>query len=179
MSNLENPSVQRVCRALTQADSPAEVIELSETARSAQDAADSIGTELGSIVKSLVFAVDGKPVMALVAGDRQCNTEALATALGFEGKAKRADPDLVREATGFAIGGVPPVAHETKLPIVIDASLARFETVYAAAGHPYCVFATSVAELQRPTGAKLSEYIGTARPVDTLPQKPNSTIPAR
>ena len=85
----------------------------------------------------------------------------------------------MREATGFAIGGVPPVAHETKLPIVIDASLARFETVYAAAGHPYCVFATSVAELQRLTGAKLGEYIGTARPVDTLPQKPNSTIPAR
>ena len=68
MSNLENPSVQRVCSALTQAGSPSEVIELSETARSAQDAAVSIGTELGSIVKSLVFAVAGKPVMALVAG---------------------------------------------------------------------------------------------------------------
>ena len=72
-----------------------------------------------------------------------------AVALGLDGKVKRADADLVREATGFVIGGVPPVAHETKLPIVIDASLARFETVNATAGHPYCVFATSVAELAR------------------------------
>ena len=152
----------RVRAWLADASSPAEVIELNETARSAQDAADSIDTELGSIVKSLVFAVAGKPVMALVAGDRQCDTKALAVALGLDGKVKRADADLVREATGFAIGGVPPVAHETKLPIVIDASLARFETVYAAAGHPYCVFATSVAELARITGAEIKEGIGTA-----------------
>ena len=162
MSDLDHPSVMRVRAWLADASSPAEVIELNETARSAQDAADSIDTELGSIVKSLVFAVAGKPVMALVAGDRQCNTKALAVALGLDGKVKRADADLVREATGFAIGGVPPVAHETKLPIVIDASLARFETVYAAAGHPYCVFATSVAELARITGAEIKEGIGTA-----------------
>ena len=162
MSNLDHPSVMRVRAWLSDASSPAEVIELNETARSAQDAADSIDTELGSIVKSLVFAVAGKPVMALVAGDRQCDTKALAVALGLDGKVKRADAELVREATGFAIGGVPPVAHETKLPIVIDASLARFETVYAAAGHPYCVFATSVAELARITGAEIKEGIGTA-----------------
>ena len=162
MSNLDHPSVMRVRAWLSDASSPAEVIELNETARSAQNAADSIDTELGSIVKSLVFAVAGKPVMALVAGDRQCDTKALAVALGLDGKVKRADADLVREATGFAIGGVPPVAHETKLPIVIDASLARFETVYAAAGHPYCVFATSVAELARITGAEIKEGIGTA-----------------
>ena len=162
MSNLDHPSVMRVRAWLAAASSPAEVIELNETARSAQDAADSIDTELGSIVKSLVFAVAGKPVMALVAGDRQCDTKARAVALGLDGKVKRADAELVREATGFAIGGVPPVAHETKLPIVIDASLARFETVYAAAGHPYCVFATSVAELARITGAEIKEGIGTA-----------------
>ncbi len=74
----------------------------------------------------------------------------------------KADAALIRAQTGFAIGGVPPVAHETKLPIVIDASLARFETVYAAAGHPYCVFATSVAELARITGAEIKEGIGKA-----------------
>ena len=152
----------RVRAWLAAAGSAASVIELSETARSAQDAADSIGTELGSIVKSLVFDVAGKPVMALVAGDRQCDTQALAAVLGLDGKAKRADADLVREATGFAIGGVPPVAHERKLPIAIDASLGRFETVYAAAGHPYCVFATSLAELARLTGAAVTEEIGKA-----------------
>ena len=162
MSNLEHPSVKRVRAALAEAGSDASVIELAETARSAQDAADSIGTELGSIVKSLVFAVAGKPVMALVAGDRQCDTKALPAVLGLEGKAKRADADLVRDATGFAIGGVAPVAHDQKLPIVIDASLARFETIYAAAGHPYCVFATSMAELARLTGGALSEDIGKA-----------------
>ncbi len=162
MSNLEHPSVKRVRAALAAAGSDATVIELAETARSAQDAADSIGTELGSIVKSLVFAVAGKPVMALVAGDRQCDTKALPAALGLEGKAKRADADLVRGATGFAIGGVAPVAHDQKLPIAIDASLARFETVYAAAGHPYCVFATTVDELARLTGGTPSDDIGKA-----------------
>lgn len=162
MSNLEHPSVKRVRARLAEAGSDAEVMALNDTARSAQDAADSIGTELGSIVKSLVFAVAGKPVMALVAGDRRCDTKALAAALGLDGKVKRADADLVREATGFAIGGVAPVAHERDLPIAIDASLGRFETVYAAAGHPYCVFATSLAELARLTGGEVSEDIGKA-----------------
>ena len=159
MSNLENPSVKRVRAALDELGAVAEVIELAETARSAQDAADSIGTELGSIVKSLVFAVAGQPVMALVAGDRQCDTKALPAGLGLEGKCKRADADLVREATGFAIGGVAPVAHERQLPIAIDASLGRFATVYAAAGHPYCVFATSLEELARLTGGEVTADI--------------------
>ena len=152
MSNLDHPAVQRVCGALQDAGSEAQVIELAETARSAADAAASIGTELGSIVKSLVFAIDGKPVMALVAGDRQCNTKALPVAFGLEGKAKRPDADVVREATGFAIGGVAPVGHTTPVPVIIDESLERFPTVYAAAGHPYCVFATTVAELARVSG---------------------------
>jgi len=162
MSNLENPSVIRVRARLAELGAASEVIELSDTARSAQDAADSIGTELGSIVKSLVFAVAGQPVMALLAGDRQCDTKALPAELRLEGKCKRADADLVRDATGFAIGGVAPVAHVLALPIVIDASLARFETVYAAAGHPYCVFATSLAELERLTGGIVTETIAKA-----------------
>jgi len=159
MSNLHHPAVKRVRAWLAEAGSTARVIELAETARSAQDAADSIGAELGSIVKSLVFAIAGQPVMALVAGDRQCDTITLPAALGLTGKAKRADADMVRAATGFAIGGVAPVAHARSLPMVIDASLARFETVYAAAGHPYCVFATSLAELARLTGGAVREEI--------------------
>jgi prolyl-tRNA editing enzyme YbaK/EbsC (Cys-tRNA(Pro) deacylase) len=161
MSNLDNPSVKRVSATLADLGAAAEVIELAETARSAQDAADSIGTELGSIVKSLVFAVDGRPVMALVAGDRQCDTSALPAILGLAGKCKRADADLVREATGFAIGGVAPVGHARPLPIAIDASLGRFETVYAAAGHPYCVFATNLDELARLTGGTVAADIAT------------------
>ncbi len=133
---------------------------LADTARTAQDAADSVGVELGAIVKSLVFAVDGRAVMALVAGDRRCDTAALARALGLDGKVGRADADMVRDATGFTIGGVPPIAHTTPLATAIDASLGRFATVYAAAGHPHCVFGTSPDELARLTGAPVVEDIG-------------------
>ena len=159
---IAHPAVRRVQAALADAGSEARVIALSSTARSAEDAAASIGTPLGSIVKSLVFTVGGAPVMALVAGDRRCDTKALAGALGREGKVRRADADAVREATGFAIGGVAPVAHETRLPVAIDASLGRFETVYAAAGHPHCVFATTIDELERLTGGTVTGEIAVA-----------------
>lgn len=148
--------------ALRDAGSEAQVVALAETARSAQEAADSIGCELGAIVKSLVFMVGGQPVMALVAGDRRCAEKALPAALGLEGKAKRASADQVREATGFAIGGVSPVGHPSPIPMVIDASLSRFGTIYAAAGHPHCVFRTSPVELQRLTGGVVSDSIGLA-----------------
>ena len=156
---IAHPAVRRVQAALAEAGSQAQVIALAETARSAEDAAASIGTALGSIVKSLVFTVDGTAVMALVAGDRRCDAKALALALGRAGKVRRADADAVRAATGFSIGGVAPLAHETRLPVAIDASLGRFETVYAAAGHPHCVFATSLDELERLTGGTVSAEI--------------------
>ena len=156
---LAHPAVRRVQAALAEAGSAAQVIALSDTARSAEDAADSIGTPLGSIVKSLVFTIGGAPVMALVAGDRRCDTGALAGALGREGRVRRADADAVRAATGFAIGGVAPLAHETPLPVAIDRSLGRFETVYAAAGHPHCVFATTLDELARLTGGTVTAEI--------------------
>ena len=110
-------------------------------------------------MKSLVFTIGGAPVMALVAGDRRCDTGALAGALGREGRVRRADADAVRAATGFAIGGVAPLAHETPLPVAIDQSLGRFETVYAAAGHPHCVFATTIDELARLTGGTVTPEI--------------------
>ncbi len=157
---LERPAVKRVRAALAAAGSAAEIIALADTARSARDAAESVGVELGAIVKSLVFAVDGRAVMALVAGDRRCDTAALARALGLDGTIGRADADMVRDATGFTIGGVPPIAHTTPLATAIDASLGRFATVYAAAGHPHCVFGTSPDELARLTGAPVVEDIG-------------------
>jgi len=132
---------------------------LSETARTAQDAADSVGCELGAIVKSLVFRIGAQAVIALVAGDRRCDTSALGPALGLAGKCKRADADLVRAATGFAIGGVAPLAYPLPLPTAVDASLGRFDKLYAAAGHPYCVFPTNLAELIRLTAGELSQEI--------------------
>jgi prolyl-tRNA editing enzyme YbaK/EbsC (Cys-tRNA(Pro) deacylase) len=159
---IANGSVQRVQQALRAAGSESQVMALSETARTAQDAADSIGCELGAIVKSLVFRIDGAAVLALVAGDRRCDTKTLPGALDMSGKCKRADADLVRAATGFAIGGVAPLGHPRPLATAVDASLGRFDTLYAAAGHPYCVFPTTLEELVRLTDGKLSGQIATA-----------------
>ena len=159
MSALGSDSVRRVQKALADAGSPAQVIELAETARSATDAAASIGVALGSIVKSLVFVVGGHPVMALVSGDRKCREDQLPRVFQVDGKVKRAKAETVRNAPGFAIGGVAPVGLPAGLPVVIDVGLKRFDTVYAAAGHPHCVFATSVDELARLTGGLVSDVV--------------------
>jgi prolyl-tRNA editing enzyme YbaK/EbsC (Cys-tRNA(Pro) deacylase) len=148
---LARESVRRVQAALAAGGSAAQVIALAATARTAADAAASLGVPVGAIVKTLVFAIGGRAVLALVAGDRQCDIARLPNALGVAGAAARADADLVKQATGFSIGGVAPLGHPAPIPTAIDASLGRFETVYAAAGHPHCVFATSLAELERLT----------------------------
>lgn len=159
-SPLDNASVRRCQAALAAAGSAATVVALPETARSAEDAARAIGCELGQIAKSLVFRVGERAVLAIVAGDRRCDMAALPAALGLEGRAGRADADLARQATGYAIGGVAPVGHPAPLPTVLDASLGRFGAVHAAAGHPHCVFATSLDELARLTGGTVSDRIG-------------------
>lgn len=159
-SPLASASVRRVQAALQAAGSPAQPIALAATARSAEDAARSVGCPLGAIVKTLVFRIGGRAALALVAGDRRCDMAALPGALGLEGEAARADADFVRSETGFAIGGVAPLGHPRPLPTAIDASLGRFATLYAAAGHPYCVFATDLSELTRLTAGRLSEALG-------------------
>ncbi|MEZ5934125.1 MAG: YbaK/EbsC family protein [Alphaproteobacteria bacterium] len=156
MSKLQHPAVMRVQAALQEKGSAATVVELDEGVPTAQAAAAALGTELGAIVKSLVFTIDGEAVMALIAGDRRCETKALATALGRTGLVTRPDADRVREATGFAIGGVAPIGHPRPLATVIDDSLGRFEVVYAAAGHPQCVFPTTALELSLLTGGAMA-----------------------
>ncbi|MCB9944439.1 MAG: YbaK/EbsC family protein [Geminicoccaceae bacterium] len=155
MSLLERDTVRRVRDALEAAGSGARVIELDETARTAEDAARACGVEVGAIVKSLVFDHEGQAVMALIAGDRRCDTGALRRTLGLPGKLGRADPDLVKRATGFTIGGVAPVGHPRPLPTAIDGALAGHGRIFAAAGHPHCVFGTDFDELVRLTGAVL------------------------
>jgi prolyl-tRNA editing enzyme YbaK/EbsC (Cys-tRNA(Pro) deacylase) len=155
-------SVLRVRAALERHGLGRRIVELADTARTAEDAARSCGVEVGAIVKSLVFEIAGEPVLALVAGDRRCDLAALPGILGRPGPARRCDADRVREVTGFAIGGVAPVGHLTPLPIAIDASLARFERVFAAAGHPHRVFAASPAELQALTGGTVSALLARA-----------------
>lgn len=162
MTALANRSVQRVAAALAAKGSGRQVVELAATARSAADAAAALGVPVGAIVKSLVFTVGEAPALALVAGDRRCRMQALPGLLGLSGEPMRADAGEVRAATGFAIGGVAPVGHKLALPIVIDTSLARFAKIYAAAGHPHCVFPTSFDELVALTGGVPSESIAEA-----------------
>jgi prolyl-tRNA editing enzyme YbaK/EbsC (Cys-tRNA(Pro) deacylase) len=155
---LENASVKRVREALRLRGAEGErVIALDGAARTAAEAAAALGCGVGAIVKSLVFAFPGEggekqAVMALVAGDRQCNVEMLGRALGLGVTPGRADADLVRRATGFAIGGVAPLGHPEQLPIAIDGSLARFPLLHAAAGHPHAVFPLTYDELLEWTG---------------------------
>ena len=113
--------------------------ELADSTRTAADAAAAVGCEVGQIVKSLVLRCGEEIVMCLCAGDRQVDTKAL----GLE----RADAETVREATGFAIGGVPPLGHDRNLPTLVDSSLRRFETVWCAGGTPNAVFEVSTGRL--------------------------------
>jgi prolyl-tRNA editing enzyme YbaK/EbsC (Cys-tRNA(Pro) deacylase) len=156
VSKLEHPAVMRVQAALREKGSGADIIVLEDGVPTAAAAAAALGTELGAIVKSLVFTIDGEAVMALIAGDRRCDQKTLPQALGRSGLVMRPDADRVRAATGFAIGGVAPLGHPQPLATVIDDSLGRFDTVYAAAGHPHCVFPTTALELSLLTGGAIA-----------------------
>lgn len=154
---LSGASVQRVRQALLDCGAGERIVVLDGAARTAQQAADALGCPVGAIVKSLVFSHHGhngekRAVMALVAGDRQCDVAALGRALGLDVPPGRADAALVRAATGFAIGGVAPLGHAETLPIAIDDSLRRFDLLHAAAGHPHAVFPLSYSELLDWTG---------------------------
>jgi prolyl-tRNA editing enzyme YbaK/EbsC (Cys-tRNA(Pro) deacylase) len=159
VSRLSHPAVARVQAALIEKGSEARVIDLAESVPTAKAAADALGTELGAIVKSLVFTIDGEAVMALISGDRRCDTKALPQAFGRTGLVMRPDADRVREVTGFAIGGVAPLGHPRPLATVIDDGLGRFDTIYAAAGHPFCVFPTTMFELSLLTGGAMARGI--------------------
>ena len=146
-----HPNVERVAAALRSGDAAGEIRELADSTRTADEAATALGVPVGAIVKSLVFTADGDPVMVLASGDHQVDTAAVATALGVD-KVRRADADTVRAATGYPIGGVPPVAHSTALRILVDRHLATYDVLWAAAGTPHAVFSTSFDELVRLTG---------------------------
>ena len=127
--------------------------------KTAADAAAAIGVEVGQIVKSLVFLVDGAPVMALVAGDNQLDESKLSAASGG-GVVSRADADAVRAATGFPIGGVPPLGHD--LPVFVDETLLRWDVVWAAAGTWTDNFPIAPAELVRVSGGNVCDLARTA-----------------
>ena len=150
----------RVQAALKTAGLDTSIVRLQGSARTAQQAADALDTDLGSIVKSLLFLADGEPVLVLVAGDRRADPAKLKRLLGAR-RVIIADAERVRKETGFSIGGVPPIGHRQPLPTWIDTSLSRFETVYAAAGHPHAVFPIAFETLVRITDGHIADVAET------------------
>ena len=148
-------STDRVRLALAERGLACEIIETQQSARTAQEAADAVGSTVGQIVKSLVFLCDGAGVMALVSGANRLDERKLGAVAG--GKISRADADAVREATGFAIGGVAPLGSTRPIRTFFDEDLLAFELVWAAAGTPSTVFASSPDELARATGAIVAD----------------------
>jgi prolyl-tRNA editing enzyme YbaK/EbsC (Cys-tRNA(Pro) deacylase) len=145
-------SARRVQDALAAAGTDARVIALPVAARTSQQAADALGIAVGQIAKSLIFRAvpGGRAVLVIAAGDRRVDEARISALLGEA--IERATPDFVREHSGFAIGGVAPVAHARPMTTFIDASLRRFDVVWAAGGTPHCVFPIAPAELVRVSG---------------------------
>lgn len=146
------PSAQRVQDALAAAGVDSAVVELQVPARTSQQAADALGVAVGQIAKSLVFRAErsGRAVLVIAAGDRRVDEARIAARLGEP--IARASPEFVRQATGFAIGGVAPLAHPSDLVTFVDASLRRFDVVWAAGGTPHCVFPIAPDALARVAG---------------------------
>jgi prolyl-tRNA editing enzyme YbaK/EbsC (Cys-tRNA(Pro) deacylase) len=134
-----HPTAARLAGRLDERGLQVEVVTLSDSARTAELAAAALGVEVGQIVKSLVFLHGEEPTLVLCAGDRRVDAERLGLS--------RAGADLVRSVTGFSIGGVPPLGHDTELPTIVDESLRRFSVVWAAAGTPHDVFGIEVQAL--------------------------------
>lgn len=155
----EQQSVIRVREALARLGARGEVRALDDSARTAKEAADALGIEVGQIANSLVFMADGEPVLVMASGGHRVDTMAVASMLDV-GHVEKATADQVRKATGFAIGGVAPVGHPEPLRTIVDIALSRYDVVWAAGGHPHYVFPTSYDELLRITAGEAAEIGG-------------------
>ena len=151
---LQNPSVQRVSAKLKELGVGGEVHVLSDSARTAQEAADALGILVGQVASSIVFKLDDEsPLLVITSGRHRVDTKIVAEKLGVA-KLHRVDADYVKEKSGFSIGGVSPVGWINPAKILIDEALNDYEVVWAAAGHPHSVYPTTYAELIKCTGAK-------------------------
>ena len=159
-------SARRVRDALVALGLPAEIHRLADSTRTAPEAAAAVGCELGAIVKSLVLrgATTGEPVLALVSGANRADEALVAGAVGEP--VQRADAAYVREITGYSIGGVPPVGHPAPVRTLLDEDLLRFETVWAAAGHPHAVFPVAPAALASVAGARVTRLAASVDEAD-------------
>lgn len=152
-----NPSAQKVQDALAALGFDYTVIEFQEPTRTAQEAADRVGCTLGQIIKSLIFQgeTSGKPILVLTSGVNRVDEKRISAYAGES--IRRADPEFVRAATGFAIGGVPPLAHAQKLETYIDEDLLQYATLWGAGGTHNAVFELAAEDLQKMTGGRVAQ----------------------
>ncbi len=156
MSLLDKEPVQRVEKILKDFDESQNIIVLETSARTALEAASSLGCEVGAIVKSLLFKTENSFTLCLVAGDKRASLNRIKKALKIK-DASMASVEDVKNITGYTIGGVSPVGHLKKIEILIDKSLSRFNLLFAAAGHPNCVFKIDFTNLKKITYGNIEE----------------------
>jgi prolyl-tRNA editing enzyme YbaK/EbsC (Cys-tRNA(Pro) deacylase) len=154
--------VQRVARALLDNGHPHFPVMLDDAARTAQQAADALGIQVGQIAKSIIFRrkADDAAVLVITSGDRRVDERKVDAIVGRTG---RADAEFVKLRTGYSIGGVAPIAHATAPVTLIDRELFRFEEIWAAAGHPHGVFKLKPQDLERLTGAPVADVVQEAK----------------
>ena len=158
MSLLNKEPVKRAEKALKEFDETLSVTELENTARTALDAAKSLNCEVGAIVKSLLFKNGDNFFLCLVSGDKRCSLNKLKKFFNSK-DLSMASPDDVKEQTGYTIGGVSPIGHINSLQILVDSSLNRFKNLYAAAGHPNCIFKINFNDLIKITNGSIEDVI--------------------
>ena len=174
MSNLERDTVKRVRKALLEQDLPDTTCELPKTARTAADAAEALDVEVGAIVKTKVFTIGPRYVLAFVSAENECQPDQLPKVFGLEGDVVSPAHDLIRAVTGFDFGAVAPIALKAPLPIALDGTLKKFEKLFVAAGHTHVVWQTDIEELKAVTNGVVSYAVAKAKP--TAPQ--NAEKPA-
>ena len=158
MNLLDKGPVRRVEKFLKDFDKNQKIIVLNSSARTALEAATSLGCEVGAIVKSLLFKTESNFTLCLVAGDKKASLNKIKKILSIK-DASMASAEDVKNITGYTIGGVSPIGHLNKVYILIDKSLNRFNSLFAAAGHPNCVFEISFANLLKITNGSTDEII--------------------
>ena len=158
MSLLDKEPVKRAEKYLKEFDQSLEIIILENSARTAQDAATALDCNVGAIVKSLLFKTDDGFILSLVAGDKRCSLNKLKQ-IKNKKDISMASPEDVKTQTGYTIGGVSPVGHLNKIEIFIDNSLKRFNELFAAGGHPNCVFKIDFNKIQKITNGKVEDII--------------------
>ena len=158
MTLLNKEPVERVEKLLKKFDENLSIIVLDTSARTAQEAASSLGCEIGAIVKSLLFKTENTFTLFLVSGDKKVSLNKVKKILKIK-DLSMATADEVKKTTGFTIGGVSPIGHSNKIDILMDNSLERFEVLFAAAGHPNCVFKVSFENLEKITNCIIEDIV--------------------